>query len=261
MDVFRTPDERFADLPGYDFEPHYVERSTVFACTTWTRARAGRSSVSTASRPGPTSIARCSPPLVGAGHRVICPDYAGFGRSDKPTDRALVHLRPPRRAGLRSCLAAPRPQPTPWSSSRTGAGRSGCAGRSRTPTASARSSILNTGLFTGRVSKGFMAWRGLRREEPRPAGRLRDPVGGPRPSSPTTSSPPTRRPSPTPPSKAGAAAVPAAGPDRPMRNPEPREMRAVADELSRWEKPALRRLLGQRTRSSPTPGAARRSSS
>ena len=27
------------------------------------------------------------PPLVEAGHRVICPDLAGFGRSDKPTDR------------------------------------------------------------------------------------------------------------------------------------------------------------------------------
>ena len=27
------------------------------------------------------------PPLVADGHRVICPDYAGFGRSDKPIDR------------------------------------------------------------------------------------------------------------------------------------------------------------------------------
>jgi haloalkane dehalogenase len=24
-DVFRTPEERFADLPGYDFEPHYAD--------------------------------------------------------------------------------------------------------------------------------------------------------------------------------------------------------------------------------------------
>lgn len=23
--VFRTPDERFENLPGYDFEPHYIE--------------------------------------------------------------------------------------------------------------------------------------------------------------------------------------------------------------------------------------------
>jgi haloalkane dehalogenase len=25
MDVFRTPDERFENLPGYPYEPHYVE--------------------------------------------------------------------------------------------------------------------------------------------------------------------------------------------------------------------------------------------
>ena len=25
MDVFRTPDERFEDLPGYPYEPNYVE--------------------------------------------------------------------------------------------------------------------------------------------------------------------------------------------------------------------------------------------
>ena len=25
MDVLRTPDERFAELPGYPFEPNYVE--------------------------------------------------------------------------------------------------------------------------------------------------------------------------------------------------------------------------------------------
>ena len=25
MDAYRTPDERFADLPGFDFEPHYRE--------------------------------------------------------------------------------------------------------------------------------------------------------------------------------------------------------------------------------------------
>ena len=24
MDVLRTPDERFTDLPGYPFEPHWV---------------------------------------------------------------------------------------------------------------------------------------------------------------------------------------------------------------------------------------------
>ena len=26
MDVYRTPDERFADLAGYAFAPHYLEQ-------------------------------------------------------------------------------------------------------------------------------------------------------------------------------------------------------------------------------------------
>ncbi|MGH2930994.1 MAG: haloalkane dehalogenase, partial [Solirubrobacteraceae bacterium] len=25
MEILRTPDERFSDLAGFDFEPHYVE--------------------------------------------------------------------------------------------------------------------------------------------------------------------------------------------------------------------------------------------
>ena len=31
---------------------------------------------------------RMIPPLVDAGYRIIAPDLIGFGRSDKPTDRA-----------------------------------------------------------------------------------------------------------------------------------------------------------------------------
>ena len=27
MEILRTPDEHFADLPGYSFEPHYTEVS------------------------------------------------------------------------------------------------------------------------------------------------------------------------------------------------------------------------------------------
>ena len=29
MDVLRTPDDRFADLPGYTFAPHYVEAAGI----------------------------------------------------------------------------------------------------------------------------------------------------------------------------------------------------------------------------------------
>ena len=37
------------------------------------------------------------PVLTDAGLQVVAPDLVGFGRSDKPTERSRLHLRPPRR--------------------------------------------------------------------------------------------------------------------------------------------------------------------
>ena len=63
MDTLRTPDDRFADLPGYPFEPHYVDipdgEGGSCGCTTSTRATRTRPSCSssTASRRGATCTA------------------------------------------------------------------------------------------------------------------------------------------------------------------------------------------------------------
>lgn len=91
--VRRTPDERFAGLPGYDFAPHYVDIAggalgplrmhyldegprgapvvlMLHGNPTWSflyRHMVG--------------------PVVAAGYRVIAPDMIGFGRSDKPSAR------------------------------------------------------------------------------------------------------------------------------------------------------------------------------
>ena len=86
MDVFRTPDERFADLPGYDFEPHYTEVDGLRMH--YVDEGAGAPVVCFHGEPSWAYLYRkMLPPLVDGGHRVICPDLAGFGRSDKPTDR------------------------------------------------------------------------------------------------------------------------------------------------------------------------------
>jgi haloalkane dehalogenase len=101
----------------------------------------------------------------------------------------------------------------------------------------ARLVILNTGLFTGRVSKGFMAWRDFAERNPDlPVGFV---IQGA-----TTSDLPEdvvaayEAPFPTPESKAGAAQFPLLVPTADDQ-PGAAEMRAVADELSRWEKPTL----------------------
>jgi haloalkane dehalogenase len=98
MNVLRTPDERFADLPDYAFAPHYVEVPSGDGGGTPTLRVHYLDE-------GPASATECvllmhgEPswcflyrkmvgPLVDAGFRVIAPDLVGFGRSDKPASRA-----------------------------------------------------------------------------------------------------------------------------------------------------------------------------
>ena len=87
-EVFRTPDERFQGLPGYDFAPHYAQIDGLRLHYVDEGPRGGTPIVCFHGEPTWAYLYRkMLPPLVAAGHRVICPDYAGFGRSDKPTDR------------------------------------------------------------------------------------------------------------------------------------------------------------------------------
>ncbi|MEM9281764.1 MAG: haloalkane dehalogenase [Verrucomicrobiota bacterium] len=90
-EALRTPDERFTDLPGFDFDPHYLEHlpgyeglrghyldegnpeaEEIFLCLH------GEPSWSYLYR-------KMIPVFAEAGVRVIAPDLLGFGRSDKPT--------------------------------------------------------------------------------------------------------------------------------------------------------------------------------
>lgn len=93
--ALRTPDDRFADLPDYAFAPNYVDdlpgyqglrvhyldegpksADRVFLCLhgqpTWAFL-----------------YRKMIPVFLDSGARVICPDWLGFGRSDKPTDDAV----------------------------------------------------------------------------------------------------------------------------------------------------------------------------
>ena len=97
--------------------------------------------------------------------------------------------------------------------------------------------VLNTGLFTGRVSKGFMAWRDF-------AERTPDlPIGTIIQGATTTDLPADvvaayEAPFPTPESKAGAQRFPLLVPLSP-EDPSVAGMRATQEALGRWDKPAL----------------------
>jgi haloalkane dehalogenase len=93
--VVRTPDERFAGLPGYAFAPHYVEvpdgegGSLRVHYVDEGPRDAAETLLLLHGEPSWSFLYRTMiPPLAAAGHRVVAPDLVGFGRSDKPASRA-----------------------------------------------------------------------------------------------------------------------------------------------------------------------------
>ncbi len=86
MEILRTPDERFRDLPGYPFEPHYVDVGGLRMH--YVDEGAGRPVLLLHGEPSWSYLYRkMIPVLTGAGLRAIAPDLVGFGRSDKPAAR------------------------------------------------------------------------------------------------------------------------------------------------------------------------------
>ncbi|MFF0455036.1 haloalkane dehalogenase [Nocardia africana] len=94
MRILRTPDERFAGLPGFPFEPHYVEvpagdGSTLRMHYLDEGPRDGEVVLLLHGEPSWSYLyRRMIPVLVAAGLRAVAIDLVGFGRSDKPADRA-----------------------------------------------------------------------------------------------------------------------------------------------------------------------------
>ena len=93
MESLRTPVERFTDLPGFDYQPHYAEVASGDGGTlrmAWVEdgPADGESVLLLHGEPSWSFLYRTMiPPLASAGLRVIAPDLVGFGRSDKPASR------------------------------------------------------------------------------------------------------------------------------------------------------------------------------
>lgn len=88
MDVLRTPDDRFANLPGYPFDPHYVDVNEVRIHYVDEGPADAAPVLLLHGEPSWSYLYRkMIPILVEAGHRCVAPDLVGFGRSDKPALR------------------------------------------------------------------------------------------------------------------------------------------------------------------------------
>lgn len=93
MKILRTPDSRFANLPDYNFDPHYlmVDDSEDNELRVHYLDEGPRDADPVLLLHGEPSwcylYRKMIPILTAAGHRVIAPDLPGFGRSDKPASR------------------------------------------------------------------------------------------------------------------------------------------------------------------------------
>ncbi len=82
--ILRTPDERFADLPDWPYQPRYTEISGLRIHHVDEGPRDGRPVLLMHGEPSWSFLYRkMIPVLVEAGLRPIAPDLVGFGRSDK----------------------------------------------------------------------------------------------------------------------------------------------------------------------------------
>jgi len=89
MDLLRTPDDRFADLPDFPFAPHYVEVDGAVRVHYLDEGPAdGEIVLLMHGEPSWCFLYRTMiPVLVDTGLRCVAPDLVGFGRSDKPAAR------------------------------------------------------------------------------------------------------------------------------------------------------------------------------
>lgn len=87
--VFRTPDSQFANLPGYDFAPNYLTINGLRVHYLDEGPKDGPVVLLLHGEPSWSYLYRkMIPVFTAAGYRSIAPDLVGFGRSDKPADRA-----------------------------------------------------------------------------------------------------------------------------------------------------------------------------
>jgi haloalkane dehalogenase len=95
MDALRTPDESFRDLPGWPFEPRYVDVPAGDGSDASLRVHYidegpvdGPLVLMLHGEPSWSYLYRHMVPIVvDAGMRAVAPDLIGFGRSDKPARR------------------------------------------------------------------------------------------------------------------------------------------------------------------------------
>jgi pimeloyl-ACP methyl ester carboxylesterase len=156
----RTPEERFAGLPGFPWQPHWLEWRGLRVHYLDEGARGAPVLLCLHGEPTWSYLyRRMIAPFLAAGWRVLAPDFVGFGRSDKPEDEAFYTFDMHRgflldfveRLDLRQVALAVQD----WG------GLLGLTLPMEAPERYERLLVMNTGLGTGDapLTEGFLQWR------------------------------------------------------------------------------------------------------
>jgi len=236
VDVYRTPDAAFADLPGYAYTPNYVEFEGMRMH--YLDEGSGDPILLLHGEPTWSYLYRRMISPLAARFRVVAPDYLGFGRSDKPLQvedytydlhvasiRALVE-----RMDLRRITVVVQD----WG------GPIGLRVAAEAQERFARLVVLNTGLFasSGWPTPGFMQWRNFAERVGRdlPVGRIIQSATTRELDDETLRA--YEAPWPGPEAKAGVAAFPLLVPLT-QDDPNAAAMLRVMEALRAWDVPAL----------------------
>jgi haloalkane dehalogenase len=154
--VLRTPEDRFAGLPGFAYEPRYVEVEGLRMA--YVEAGTGDPILCLHGEPTWGFLYRHMIPVLAEAGRVIVPDLIGFGRSDKPAADNAYSYRSHAR-WLRRFIEALDLRRTTLVCQDWG-GLLGLRVLARMPERFARLVAMNTGLPAGEPpGEAFMRWR------------------------------------------------------------------------------------------------------
>lgn len=169
IEALRTPDERFTGLPGFACPPRYFDRPDGLRLHYLDEGpeTAARTFLCLHGQPTWSYLyRRMIPVFTASGHRVVAPDFLGFGRSDKPVDEAVYTFDFHRDTLLAFIDALDLRNITlvvqDWG------GLIGLTLPMAAPERYAALLVMNTALGTGDepLSEGFVAWRAFSNRNP-----------------------------------------------------------------------------------------------
>jgi haloalkane dehalogenase len=166
MAVLRTADERFANLPGFPWAPHYAQIDGLRMHYVDEGPRDAQvTALCLHGQPSWSYLYRkMIPVFTAAGLRVVAPDWFGFGRSDKPESDGWYSFERHRNSmlafvaqlDLRHLMLVVQD----WG------GLLGLTLPLDEPERYTRLLVMNTGLGLGTVTEGFKQWRSYANSQP-----------------------------------------------------------------------------------------------